>query len=59
MLKMKKIDLFDPKIALLISKLSDSVLEIIDNQDDFPRSDLQGAVEAIVINALNSGFNLE
>ena len=56
---MKKIDLFDPKIALLISKLSDSVLEIIDNQDDFPRSDLQGAVEAIVINALNSGFNLE
>ncbi|MEX2007306.1 MAG: hypothetical protein WD992_00865 [Candidatus Levyibacteriota bacterium] len=56
---MKKIDLFDPKIVLLISKLSDDILYLIDNQEDFTRSDLQGAVEAVVMNTLNSGLNLE
>ena len=57
--KIKKINLLDSKIVLLISQLSDSVLEIIDNQDDFTRSDFQGAVDAVMINALNSGLNLE
>lgn len=56
---MKKIKLQDPKIVKLINKYSENILRIIDNQDDFTRSDLQGAVDAIAINILNCGFNLK
>ena len=42
----------DVKNALL-TMYSSQILEIIDNRDEFPRSDLQGAVEAIVSVLLN------
>ena len=42
----------DVKNALLMM-YSSQILEVIDNRDDFPRGDLQGVVEAIVLNLLN------
>ena len=56
---MKKINLLDPKIVKLINNHCEDILRLIDNQNDFTRSDLQGAVDAIVINILNSGINLK
>lgn len=56
---MKKINLLDPKIVKLINNHSEDILRLTDNQDNFTRSDLQGAVDAIVINILNSGINLK
>jgi len=56
---MKKFDLLNPKIVKLIRKYSDDILNIVDNQDEFTRSDLQGAIDAIVINILHTGVNLE
>jgi len=56
---MKKIDLLDRETVHLINELSDDILEVIDNQDEFTRSDLQGIVQAIVVNILNRGLNLE
>jgi hypothetical protein len=38
---------------LLINKYANEILEVIDNQDDYTRSDLQGRVDAIVMNILN------
>ena len=34
----------------------DDILTLIDNQDDFTRSDLQGAVSALVRNIYNTGM---
>ena len=34
--------------------LEEEIFELIDNQDDYTRSDLQGRVSAIVIKALNA-----
>jgi hypothetical protein len=42
----------DVKNALLMM-YSDQILEIVDNRDEFPRGDLQGAIEAIVLTLLN------
>jgi len=36
------------ELTLEVLQYSSEVLDIIDNQDDFDRSDLQGAVEALV-----------
>ena len=36
-----------------VSKYSDKILNIIDNRDDFTRSDLQGVIEAIVIDIIS------
>ena len=55
---MRKIDLLDKKIVKLINKHSEEILKLIDKRDDLTRSDMQGAVDAIVINILNSGINL-
>jgi hypothetical protein len=55
---MRKIDLLDKKIVKLINKHSEEILKLIDRQDDLTSSDLQGAVDAIVINILKSGINL-
>ena len=33
-------------------KYSDEILEVVDNQNEFTRSDLQGRIEAIVLNIL-------
>jgi len=41
------------KTTLLTQKYSEEILEVIDCRDDFTRGDLQGAVEAIVLNILN------
>jgi hypothetical protein len=54
----KKLDLTDRETNRLINELTDVILDIIDNQDQFTRSDLQGAVQAQVINILTNGLNL-
>jgi hypothetical protein len=56
--QMKKIDLLDPKIVRLTNSFSDEILNIIDNSEEFTRSDLQGAIDAIVIKILRAGLNL-
>lgn len=38
-----------------VMNLSSRILEIIENVDDFTQSDLQGAVEAVIMNAVNYG----
>lgn len=55
---MKKLDLMDPKIIKLINQYTDEILEIMDNQDEFTRSDLQGIVDALVMKILRAGFEL-
>ena len=41
--------------TFLMLKYSDRILEVIDQRDDFTRGDLQGAIEAIVLEILNQG----
>lgn len=55
---MKKLNLLDPKIVKMTSGFSDEILNIIDNSEEFTRSDLQGAIDAIVIKILRAGLNL-
>ncbi len=55
---MKKLELLDPKIVKLINQYSDEILKIIDNQDEFTRSDLQGVIDALVIKILRAGIEL-
>ena len=55
---MTKLNLFDRETVRLISGLEDEILEIIDHRDDFTRSDLQGAVQAKVINILRIGIEM-
>ncbi len=38
-----------------LSDIEDNILELVDNQNDMPRSDLQGAVTAQVQRAYNYG----
>ncbi len=52
---MKKLDLLNRDTVRLIGKFENRILEIIDNQDEMTRSDLQGAVGAIVIDILKAG----
>ena len=35
-----------------VMKYSDAILEIVDNQEEFTRGDLQGAVQAVVMTIL-------
>ena len=55
---MKKLDLFDPNIVRLINQYSNEILEIVDKKDEFTQSDLQGALEAIVMKILRAGLDL-
>jgi len=44
--------------TLLTSKYEDEILDLIDNQDEFTRSDLQGIVTALVNRIMQEGFNI-
>lgn len=43
---------------LLTSKYEDEILDLIDNQDEFTRSDLQGIVTALVNKIMIEGFKI-
>lgn len=43
---------------LLTSKYEDEILDLIDNQDEYTRSDLQGIVTVLVNKIMNEGFNI-
>ena len=44
--------------TLLTSKYEDEILNLIDNQDDFTRSDLQGIVTVLVNKIMQEGFKI-
>lgn len=43
---------------LLTSKYEDEILDLIDNQDEYTRSDLQGIVTVLVNKIMNEGFKI-
>lgn len=43
---------------LLTSKYEDEILDLIDNQDEYTRSDLQGVVTVLVNKIMNKGFKI-
>ena len=43
---------------LLTSKYEDEILDLIDNQDEFTRSDLQGIVTVLVYKIMQEGFKI-
>ena len=43
---------------LLTSEYEDEILNLIDNQDEFTRSDLQGLVTVLVNKIMNEGFKI-
>jgi hypothetical protein len=43
---------------LLTSEYEDEILNLIDNQDEFTRSDLQGIVTVLVNKIMNEGFKI-
>lgn len=57
MITFKKINIVEKENRQMISQFEDSILNLIDNQDEFTRSDLQGAVTAIVFNILRVKLN--
>ena len=44
--------------TLLTSKYEDEILDLIDNQDEFTRSDLQGIVTVLVNKIMQDGFKI-
>ncbi len=55
---MGKLDIRDFNNMKLINEFENRMLELIDNQDEFTRGDLQGIVSALVIKILNTGIGL-
>jgi hypothetical protein len=43
---------------LLTSEYEDEILNLIDNQDEFTRSDLQGIVTVLVNKIMDEGFKI-
>ncbi len=43
---------------LLTNEYEDEILELIDNQDEFTRSDLQGIVTVLVNKIMESGYKI-
>lgn len=46
------------KILRTQLEISDKILEIVDNRDEFPRGYLQGAIEAQVMTAMQAGRDI-
>lgn len=44
--------------TLLTLKYEDEILNLIDNQDDFTRSDLQGIVTVLVNKIMEDGYKI-
>ncbi len=44
--------------TLLTSKYEDEILDLIDNQDEYTRSDLQGMVTVLVNKIMDEGFKI-
>ncbi len=44
-----------PELILFLSRYEDEILELVDEQDDYTRSDLQGRVMAIVHEVFAAG----
>jgi hypothetical protein len=43
----------------LLNSFDNEILEVIDNQDEFTRSDLQGVVSAIVMKIFRTGLDYQ
>ena len=44
--------------TLLTSKYEDEILNLIDNQDGYTRSDLQGIVTVLINKIMEDGYNI-
>ena len=55
---MTKLNLLDKDTNKLIFDLQDEILELVDNQDEYTRSDLQGRASAIVMQILREGIEI-
>ncbi len=49
----------DKATRQLIMKISDEILDLVDNAQDMPRGDVQGASEAIAMKVVNKYYNSE
>ena len=47
--------MIDPKLT---NDFENEILELIDNQDEYTRSDLQGIVTVLVNKIMNSGYQI-
>lgn len=47
--------MIDPRLT---NEYENEILELIDNQDEFTRSDLQGIVTALVNRIMKSGYEI-
>ncbi len=47
--------MIDPRLT---NEYENEILELIDNQDEYTRSDLQGIVTALVNRIMNEGFKI-
>lgn len=47
--------MIDPKLT---NEYENEILELIDNQDEYTRSDLQGIVTVLVNKIMNEGFKI-
>ena len=47
--------MIDPRLT---NEYENEILELIDNQDEYTRSDLQGIVTALVNKIMNEGFKI-
>jgi hypothetical protein len=45
--------------ALLMMRLSDRILEIVDNRNNLTRGELQNAIDAVIMAAYQEGKNAE
>ena len=43
-----------PNLTKIQNKYEEEILSLVDNQDDYTRSDLQGVVSAIVFNIIRA-----
>ena len=47
--------MLDKQKALAVIRLSDKLMETFIDQDQYTTSDFQGALEAVILNAINYG----
>ncbi|MBP9778618.1 MAG: hypothetical protein KBD25_05515 [Rickettsiaceae bacterium] len=53
---METLDLMDIKVIVRINYLANSIEELIKNKEEMTQSDYQGAIDAIIIDAMQFGY---
>ena len=58
LISIKLLKSMNTKEILQLNKYENEILELIDNQDEFTRSDFQARVQAVVLNIVRGGVEL-